>query len=169
MPTGHTRSIGGNQVNSTVVFHRSTLSSCLVVPELLNLMRNALSLKLTSEQLWILLKVFSQTTETTLFPDLDGFIYQRTQDRPYVPEDYESYRAAGYRASQRGDNEEAISYFDEAILLNSTEADIYYLRGESKYYLRQFVEAIPDFDKAIELKDDDINYYRSPWICTTSS
>ena len=103
---------------------------------------------------------FSQTTETTLFPDLDGFIYQRTQNRPYVPEDYEKHRAAGYRASQWGDHEEAISHFDEAILLNSTEADVFYLRGESKYYLNQFVEAIPDFDKAIELKDDDINYYR---------
>ena len=57
MPTGHTHSIGGNQVNSTVVFHRSTLSSCLVLPELLNLMRNALSLKLTSDRLWILSKV----------------------------------------------------------------------------------------------------------------
>ena len=103
---------------------------------------------------------FSQTTETTLFPDLDGFIYQRTQNRPYVPEDYEKHRAAGYRASQWGDHEEAISHFDEAILLNYTEADVFYLRGESKYYLNQFVEAIPDFDKAIELKDDDIIYYR---------
>ena len=46
---------------------------------------------------------FSQTTETTLFPDFDGFVYQRTQYRPYVPEDYERYRAAGYRASQSGD------------------------------------------------------------------
>ena len=107
---------------------------------------------------------FSQTTETTLFPDLDGFIYQRTQDRPYIPEDYESYRAAGYRASQRDDHKEAISHFDEAILLDSTEADVYYLRGESKCYLRQTEEAIPDFDKAIELKDDDMNYYKSRGI-----
>ena len=104
---------------------------------------------------------FSQTTETTLFPDFDGFIRQRTQDRPYVPEDYESYRASGYRASRRGDHEEAISCFDEAIRLNPTEADVYYWRGESKCYLKQFVDAIPDFSNAIELEDDNINYYRS--------
>ena len=103
---------------------------------------------------------FSQTTETTLFPDLDGFIYQRTQDRPYIPDGYERYRAAGYRASQRGDYEEAISYFDEAIRLNPTEADVYYWCGESKYYLGQTEEAILDFDKAIGLKKDAINYYR---------
>ena len=105
---------------------------------------------------------FSQTTETTLFPDLDGFIYQRTQDRPYIPEGFESYRAAGYRAYRRGDYEEAISFFDEVIRLGSTEADVYYWRGGSKYSLKQYVEAIGDFDKAIELKDDDdTNYYRS--------
>ena len=103
---------------------------------------------------------FLQTTETTLFPDFDGFVYQRTQYRPYIPEGYESFRAAGYRASQRGDYKEAISYFDKAIHLGSTEADVYYMCGESKYYLGQTEEAILDFDKAIELEDDDINYYR---------
>ena len=103
---------------------------------------------------------FSQTTETTLFPDFDGFVYQRTQYRPYIPEGYESYRAAGYRASQRGDYKDAIPHFDEAINLNSTEADVYYMRGEAKYHLGQTVAAIPDIDKAIDLKNDDIDYYR---------
>ena len=103
---------------------------------------------------------FSQTTETTLFPDFEGFIYQRTQYRSYVPEGYESYRAAGYKASQRGDHEEAISCFEEAILLDSTEADVYYMCGESRYYLNQFADAISDFDQAIKLKKDDLNYYR---------
>ena len=104
---------------------------------------------------------FSQTTETTLFPDFDGFIQQRTQDRPYVPEGYESYRAAGYRAYRWEDYKKAIFYFDEVISLNSTDADVYYWRGESKHYLKRNVEAIDDFNKAIELKDNDINYYMS--------
>ena len=104
---------------------------------------------------------FSQTFETTLFPDFDGFVRQRTQDRPYVPEDYESYRAAGDRASQRGDYEEAIFCFDEAIQLNPVEADVYYWRGKAKYHLKQLVEAITDFDEAIELEDNNMNYYQS--------
>ena len=103
---------------------------------------------------------FSQANEATLFPDFDGFVRQRAQDRLYFPKGYESYRAAGYRASQRGDHKEAISCFDEAIHLDSAESDVYYWRGASKYYLEQTEEAIPDFDKAIELKDNDINYYR---------
>ena len=104
MLTGNIHSIGGNRGNLTVVFHHSTLSSCLVVTELLKPdsgMHHPL--QLTNEQFMLLLQVFSQTTETTLFPDKDGFIQQRTQYRPYIPEGYESYRAAGYRASQNGD------------------------------------------------------------------
>ena len=102
---------------------------------------------------------FSQTTETTLFPDFAGFVQQRTQDRPYIPEGYESHRAAGYRAYRWEDYETAISYFDEIIHLNSTDADVYHWRGISKQSLRRLAEAIDDHNKAIELKDDDIDYY----------
>ena len=102
---------------------------------------------------------FSQTTETTLFPDFAGFIQQRTQDRPYIPEDYERTRAAGFRSYRWGDYEAAIAYFDEVIRLDTTDADVYYWRGNSKLHLDQNKEAIDDFDKAIELKDNDMNYY----------
>lgn len=102
---------------------------------------------------------FSQTTETTLFPDKEGFIQQRTQDRPYVPEDYESNRAAGYRAYRSEDYEKAISYFDKIIRLNSRDADVYHWRGVSKQSLSQLAEAIDDHNKAIELKENDRDYY----------
>ena len=103
---------------------------------------------------------FTRTNEATLFPDFAGFVYYRTQNRPYVPEGYESYRAGGYRAFQRGDYEDAIRHFDDAINLNPTEADVHYLRGEARYHLHQYTEAIPDFNTAIGLKDNDPNYYR---------
>ena len=103
---------------------------------------------------------FTRTNEETLFPDFEGFVYRRTQNRPYVPEGYESYIAAGYRASQRRDYEEAIRHFDDAINLDPTEADVHYRRGEARYYLHQYTEAISDFDTAIELKNDDLNYYK---------
>ena len=104
---------------------------------------------------------FSQITETTLFPDLDGFIQQRTQDRPYVPEDFERIRAAGYRGYRWEEYEQAISYFDEIIGLDPTDADVYYWRGDSKLHLDQHEEAIDDLNKAITLKDNDMNYYYS--------
>ncbi len=102
---------------------------------------------------------FSRTTETTLFPDFEGFIQQRTQDRPYVPEDYERIRAAGYRAYRWEDYEQAISFFDEFIHLNSTDDEVYYWRGISKLYLDQTEEAIDDINEAINLKDNEPTYY----------
>ena len=123
--------------------------------------RECIILKANKRMILDSIEGFSQTIETTLFPDFDGFIQQRTQDRPYVPEDYESYRAAGYRAYRWEDYEKAISYFDKIIRQDSTDADVYHWRGEAKHYLGQYEEAIDDFDKAIELKDDDMNYYQS--------
>ena len=104
---------------------------------------------------------FSRTNEATLFPDFAGFIQRRTQDRPYIPEGYESYRAAGQRAYHRRDYEGTISYLDEALCLSSTEADVYHWRGNAKYHLGQLKEAMDDFDKAIELEDNNIDYYIS--------
>ena len=104
---------------------------------------------------------FSMTTESTLFPDFDGFIQQRTQNRPYIREGYERIKAAGKRAYQREEYEKAISYFDETIDLDSTDADAYYLRGMSKFHIDQTQEAIDDFDEAIKLKDNDMNYYNA--------
>lgn len=101
----------------------------------------------------------SRTTETTLFPDFEGFIQERTQDRPYVPEDYERIRAAGYRAYQWGKYEQAISYFNEIIGLDPIDAEVYYWRGNSKFHLDQTEEAIDDINKAIDLNDNDPNYY----------
>ena len=45
--------------------------------------------------------------------------------------------------------------------MNPTDADVYHWRGEAKCYLERNVEAIDDFNKAIELKENDLNYYRS--------
>lgn len=101
---------------------------------------------------------FSQTTETTLFPDFDGFVQQRTQDRPYILEDYERIRAAGYRAYQGGNYENAISFFNEVLHQNPSEADVYYWRGNSKLHLELFEEAIDDLNRAIEL-NDNATYY----------
>ena len=104
---------------------------------------------------------FSHTTETIIFPDFDGFIRQRTQERPYIPEGYESIRAAGYRAYRWEEYEKAISYFDKVIELKPEENDVYYMRGQSKQSLKRNAEAIDDYNKAIELKDNDMNYYQS--------
>ena len=106
---------------------------------------------------------FSKTKESTLFPDFEGFIQERTQDRPYVPEGYERVKAVGYRAYQWGEYEKAISYFDDAIDLNPTD-DVYYWRGDSKLYLDQNEDAIADINEAINIKNNVPKYYYSRGI-----
>ena len=81
------------------------------------------------------LESFSQTTEATLFPDFEGFVYQRTQERPYnVPD----YKERGYRAYQNGQYEGAITYYNEAISRNPNDIDAYKLRGDAKHHLEQY-------------------------------
>ncbi len=92
------------------------------------------------------LEDFSQTTEATLFPDFEGFVYQRTQERPYNVSDYKEH---GYRAYQNRQYEEAITYFDEAINRNPNDMEAYKLRGDAKIHLGRYIEAIEDFDDAI--------------------
>ncbi|MGU9956866.1 MAG: tetratricopeptide repeat protein [Arenicellales bacterium WSBS_2016_MAG_OTU3] len=60
----------------------------------------------------------------------------------------------------KGNFEEAIKDFDEAIRLKPDYAAAYWWRGMAKYELKQYKEAIKDFDEAIRLKPDDYIAYR---------
>ena len=104
------------------------------------------------------LEDFSQTTEATLFPDFEGFVYQRTQERPYNVPDYKEH---GYRAYQNRQYEEAITYFDEAINRNPNDIEAYKLRGDAKIRLERYIEAIEDFDTAISRAPDMASAYHA--------
>ena len=104
------------------------------------------------------LEDFSQTTEATLFPDFDGFVRQRTHDRPYDIPVFD-YRDYGDRAYQRGRYEEAINYYNEAIPQEPEEASLYRSRGSAKLKLELYDEAISDFDEAILRNPDDTEAY----------
>lgn len=92
------------------------------------------------------LENFSQTTEATLFPDFEGFVHQRTQERPYNVPDYKEH---GYQAYQNRQYEKTITYCDEAINRNPNDIGAYKLRGDAKIRLERYIEAITDFNEAI--------------------
>ena len=104
------------------------------------------------------LEDFSQITEATLFSDFDGFVYQRTQERPYNVPDYKEH---GYRAYQNHQYEEAITYFDEAINRNPNDIEAYKLRGDAKIRLERYIEAIEDFDDVISRDPDMASAYHA--------
>lgn len=102
------------------------------------------------------LEDFSQTTEATLFPDFDGFVRQRSQNRTYsVP----NYKRSSDRAYQEGDYENAIAYCSQAINQNSNDIDIYKLRGDARVRLGRYESAIDDFDKVINGVPERANVY----------
>ena len=113
----------------------------------------------SKQEILVSLEDFSQTTEATLFPDLDGFVRQRTHDRPYdIPAvDYGVY---GDRAYQKGRYEEAINYYNEAIDEKREEASLYRSRGDAKLKLGLYDEAISDFDEVIIRDPDDKEAYK---------
>ena len=111
---------------------------------------------ISKEKILASLEDFSQMTEATLFPDFEGFVYQRTQERPYnVPD----YKRRGYSAHQEGRYEEAIIDYDEAIYRNPNDTETYTLRGHAKIQLEQYGEAIADFDEAISRDPDNTSAY----------
>lgn len=61
--------------------------------------------------------------------------------------------------SRQFKNDEAIKFYDKAIELNPTVAQIYFNRGASKGNTFDFEGAIKDYDKAIELNQDYMEAY----------
>ena len=48
-------------------------------------------------------------------------------------------------------DQEAIFYFDKALELKPYRGDVFFNRGNAKYFCHYFEDAIKDFDKSIEL------------------
>ncbi len=91
-------------------------------------------------------------TEAMLFPDFDGFARLRSEGIPYFQPDTSDYRERGSELYQRGEYEQAITYYDEAIDTDPDDAQTYFLRGLAKGENEQYEDAIADFDTAIRLE-----------------
>lgn len=59
------------------------------------------------------------------------------------------YYNQGYDFFNKGDDEQAISYFTAAIKADPTMVNAYFYRGVSEYYLKRYNEAIKDFAEVI--------------------
>ena len=82
----------------------------------------------------------------TIYNDLIGFIANE--------KNYETAAVLvfqGLASDNKGEYEEAIEKYNEAIELNSNYAETYNNRGVVKNKLRKYQEAIADYDKTIEL------------------
>ena len=92
----------------------------------------------------------------TIYNDLIGFIANEKNYETVVVLFYQ-----GLASDNKGEYEEAIKKYDEAIELNSNYAEIYNNRGVVKNKLRKYQEAIADYDKAIELRPNYTEAYNN--------
>ena len=92
----------------------------------------------------------------TIYNDLIGFVANE--------KNYETSAVLfhqGLASSNKGEYEEAIQKYNEAVELNPNHAEFYNNRGNVKNKLRQYQEAISDFNKAIELDPNDAKAYHN--------
>ena len=66
----------------------------------------------------------SGITEGSIYPDFDGFARLHAQNKPYVEPDPQDYLQRGSEVHQRGDLDDAIDRYDEAISLRNPEGDL---------------------------------------------
>ena len=100
-------------------------------------------------------KIYDIHTDT-IYNDLIGFITNENNYRTSSVLFYESLSLSG-----KGDYEEAIEKYNEAIKLNSNYTELYNNRGVAKYELGQYREAIDDYDRAIELNQNNVGAYNN--------
>lgn len=70
-----------------------------------------------------------------------------------------SFRAFNNRGSvfhNEGNHERAIEYYNEALKLNKTDAEIYTNRGNAYFKIKKFTEALNDYNAALAIKPDYI-------------
>ncbi len=65
----------------------------------------------------------------------------------------------GNREAERGNYESAIKFYNEALKINSRNADLYYNRGLVWFYMNEMDKAIADYTKALEINKEFIDAY----------
>lgn len=69
------------------------------------------------------------------------------------------FAACKHTPEQQLDRDERLLLLDAKIKQHPKDAELYYERGKILIELQQITDAITDFKKAIELDDDEVNYY----------
>ena len=106
------------------------------------------------------LETLYNTHEESLFPDFVGFAYTQRHDAPVDTPDSEDYRKRGIEAAQRGEQQQAIEHYTNAIGLQPEDSDTYFRRGRAYYETGSHDLAIQDFTKSLELDPDDAVVYK---------
>ena len=96
----------------------------------------------------------SGINEAMLFPDFDGFARLYREEIPYTEPSVWDY----FMRANQVDGAEAILNYDRAIELDSKDSKLYFWRGSMKEKLKQYEDAIDDFNKVVEIDSSAYSY-----------
>ena len=92
-------------------------------------------------------------SEQSLFPDVYGFSVANSATSPMRRlNDPDFFLYQGNHLYQRNEYDKAIIAYDECISLDPNQPKVYYLRGNAKAQIKDFLAAKNDYDIAIEKK-----------------
>lgn len=74
------------------------------------------------------------------------------------PKNFKAYHYAGFVGSVSKNYKYTVSMLDKALEINPNSDD-YYIRGDAKFNLKEYSAAIEDFDKCIDLYDQNTLAY----------
>ena len=105
------------------------------------------------------LKLFSNFSEETIFPDFYGFAQNNSTDKPYSPQNAIAYFQRGNESHALGKYKEAITDYNKAIELDLKNAEVYNNLGNANFSLGNYKEAIEYYTNAIEFNPQFADTY----------
>ncbi len=121
--------------------------------------------KVSKQEMLTSLDKISGITEATIYPDFDGFSRLHAHNKPYIEPDVQDYLQRGIEAHQKDNVDDAIEYYTEIILMDSTDTTIvslaYYNRGLAYGAKNDYNSAIEDYNSAIQLAPNFADAYNN--------
>lgn len=119
----------------------------------------------SKQEIQISLEQISGITESSIYPDFDGFARLHAHDKTRIEPDAQSYLQRGFEAHQNDNMDDAIEYYTEFIRLDPVDTSnisvAYYSRGIAYGEKNEYDTAIEDYNKAIQLNPNFAEAYNN--------
>ena len=117
------------------------------------------------QEILISLEQISGITESSIYPDFDGFARLHAHNKKRIEPDAQAYLQHGTQAHQRGNLDDAIEYYTEVIRLDPTDTSTvsvaHYSRGVAYSEKGEVDRAIEDYTLALEFNSNFADAYHN--------
>ena len=117
------------------------------------------------QEILISLEQISGITESSIYPDFDGFARLHAHNKKRIEPDAQTYLQRGTEAHQKGNWDVAIEYYTEFIRLEPTDTSTvsiaYYSRGVAYGEKGEVEQAIKDYNDTLRLNPNSADAYNN--------